>query len=177
MKKDNIKQQLSDYYRKIKNKSLQTTISEDDIDDNLIAKYVEETATPEEIKQLKKQAETNDELRILLQDINSTEQDIKSRFSTSKNSFLKIFSFPRPQIVKLIPLAACITIIITGYFFISSNQDSDSIDQPDMRQYIPARGSDSVVKHVITRGVNTHTITNDQQSTNSFEEDLSVEEK
>jgi len=66
MKTENIEQQLRDYYRDLKEQPSQTVVSED-IDDNLIARYIEGTATPEEIVQLEKHAETNEEIKILLQ--------------------------------------------------------------------------------------------------------------
>ena len=73
MKTENIEQKLRDYYHEIKNKSVQAEIAED-IDDNLIARYIEGIATPEEIVQVEKYAESNEQIKRLLQIL--TTQDL-----------------------------------------------------------------------------------------------------
>ena len=126
MKTDNTEQKLRDYYREMKNQPAQAGIAED-IDDNLIARYIEGTAMPEEIAQLEKQAESNEEIKILLQTL--SRQDLSEEYRSQKSNIHQtsnIFSFSRYQSMTLFCCAACLLIMVTGSFFIIKKINSSS---------------------------------------------------
>jgi len=134
MKTENIEQKLRDYYHEIKNKSAQTETAED-FDYNLIARYIDGIATPEEIVQLEKQAESNEELEILLQTITSQNpgeisqrptSSVKFQIPNSKQKILKFFCLSKPTAISFLRCAACLFIIVTGSFFIIKKINSSS---------------------------------------------------
>jgi len=124
MKTSNIEQQLRDYYREKKNEQLPTATPET-IDDNLIARYIEGTASFEEVEELETHAKTNAELKMLLQTLTSTEP-AEPRVSSFKFQISNIFSFSKPQTMILLRCAACLLIIVTGSFFIVKKIKSTS---------------------------------------------------
>ena len=110
MKTDNIEQQLRDCYREMKNKPSQTTTPED-IDYNMIARYVDGTSTPEEIEEIEICKKTDNEFRMLLQILTSNKLKFKFRI-------LNFFSFSRPITISILSLAASF-IIVTGSFYLA----------------------------------------------------------
>ncbi len=145
MKTNNIEQQLHDYYRDQKTNPPQSK-TPDDIDYNLIARYVEGSATPEEIEKIETQAETNDELRMLSQTLTSTDKEVK--FQTSN-----IFSFSHPMPLTLLCCAAAI-IIFAGSFFIVKKIHSS----------LEADG-----QKIVLRGATSSTTVSQQPTTNKEE--------
>jgi len=115
MKTDNIEQQLRDYYREMKNTPSQT-ITPEDIDYNLIAKYVERTSTPEEIEEIEIREKTDNEFRMLLQILTSNKLKFKFRI-------LNFFSLSHPMGITILSLAASL-IIITGSFYLVEKLNS-----------------------------------------------------
>ncbi len=119
MKTDNIEQQLRDYYRDLKDQPSQTVVS-DDIDDNLIARYIEGTATPEEIEKIESQANTNDKLKLLLQILTSQNpvEIPQLPISSVKRQISNFFCLSHPTSISFLRCAACFVIIVTGSIFI-----------------------------------------------------------
>ena len=128
MKTENIEQKLRDYYQEIKNQPSQTGMSED-IDNNMIARYIEGTALPEEIVQLEKQAESNENIKILLQTLpiqDLSEEDQNQKSNKHKHRISKIFCCHRLRSTTLFCCAACLVIIFTGSFFVIKKLNSSS---------------------------------------------------
>ena len=130
MKTENIEQKLRDYYHEIKSISAQTEIAED-IDDNLIARYIEGTATPDEIVQLEKHAEANEQIKILLQILTTQELNEETTHhlyegdgqkgqagSNFKRQISNFFCLSHPTTFSILRCAVCLVIIATGSIFI-----------------------------------------------------------
>ncbi|MHA1575088.1 MAG: hypothetical protein ACTSXL_02985 [Alphaproteobacteria bacterium] len=145
MKTKNIDKQLRDYYHEKKNEKVSKEPLEE-IDDNLIARYIEGGATTEEILKVEIAKKSDEELKMLLESVDSINRNTKAK---NKPKISNIFSFSHPQAVKLFQIAACLTILLTGILFFIK---SDSSDQP-----------------ILLRGVSSHSLTNEHQSTNHFE--------
>jgi len=139
MKTENIEQKLRDYYHEMKNHPSQTKVSED-IDDNMVARYIEGTASLEEIALLEKQSASNEKLKILLQTLSM--QNLSNEItphlykegmperqgdSNFKNQISKFFCCHRClRFTKLLGCAACLVIIFTGSFFVIKKLNSPS---------------------------------------------------
>jgi len=160
MKTENIEQKLRDYYQEMKNQPSQTEMSED-IDNNMIARYIEGTASPEEIVQLEKQAESNKNIKILLQTppIQALSEEDQSQ-KLNKHLISKIFCCHRLRFT-LLGCAACLVIIFTGSFFVIKKINSSS-ETPE--------------PHYLFRGISPLTNANQQPTTNKVEE-ISSQEK
>ncbi len=102
MKTDNIEQMLRDYYREIKNKPSQTNQLED-VDYNLVAKYVDGIATPEESEKIKSRAEEDINLKMTLDVLTSNKRSFKFRI-------LHFFSFTHPVTITFLSIAASIIV-------------------------------------------------------------------
>ncbi len=173
MKTENIEQKLRDYYQEMKNQPSQTEMSED-IDNNMIARYIEDSASPEEIVKLEKQAESNENLKKLLQTlpIQDLSEEItphlckggvpKGRGSSNfKNRISKILGCHRLRFMTFLGCAACLVIIFTGSFFVIKKINSPSeVPEP---QYL-------------FRGISPLTNINQQPTTNKMEK-ISFQEK
>ena len=161
MKTENLEQKLRDYYQEMKNQPSQMDMSED-IDNNMIARYIEGTASPEEIVKLEKQAESNENIKILLQtlpiqDLSEESQSQKA----NKHRIANIFCSHRLRITRLLGCAACLAIIFTSSIFVINKMNSSS--EPPEPQYL-------------FRGIAPSTNINQKPSTNKVDE-ISFQEK
>jgi len=123
MKTENLEQKLHDYYRKIR---IQTGAPQEDegIDDNMLARYMEGTASPDEVSKIESLAETNEQLKILLQtlksyDFNEEHQTQSTNINRQSSYFLNIFRLHKSTTMSIVRCAACLIVIIVGSVFIA----------------------------------------------------------
>jgi len=122
MKTENLEQKLHDYYREMRNQP--TMPPEDDIDDNMLARYIEGIASPEEVRKIETLSETNKQLKTILQtltsqDLNEEHQTQSANVKRQTSSFLNLSSLSKHTAISILSCAACLVIIITGSFFIA----------------------------------------------------------
>ena len=121
MKTEDLEQKLHDYYREMRNQSVMQP-EDEDIDDNMLARYIEGIASPEEIRKIETLLETNKQLKTILQIL--TSENLYEERQTS--SFLNIFFLSNPITTSIFRCAACLVIIVAGSFFIAGKIKSSS---------------------------------------------------